>query len=386
MNNQCFLSGGDYENKNEVGLWSIDNDAMALALFAGKNVRHHRTGPPNEDSAGAVFNRENSLPGSIMISEQESSASLVHPDNIADMELSHKIPQLHINKSMTSSIPYEKDNQRGEWVSQHYSSKSTHISELKVVTYNIYFNTYCQGERLKSLLDILKKCDADIIALQEVNKFSFTAILKEKWIGDSYYVNTVKVESVYPYGVLLLSRIPFRKVNYLTLPGTMGRKLLTSVLHINDKEIHLATVHLESLRSSMQIRRYQMQLIFGSLNKCPDVLLLGDFNFCATWAEENQHIPPHYKDAWLYLRPDDPGYTEDTAINLMRRKLKGKAKQVRFDRVLYKFNSPMWKPVSIELLGKEPVSEDSPEVFPSDHFGLKATFNISEKTTLPDKQ
>jgi hypothetical protein len=52
----------------------------------------------------------------------------------------------------------------------------------------------------------------------------------------------------------------------------------------------------------------------------------------------------------------------------MRYLMKGKHKQVRFDRVLLK--STNWIPSSIDMLGTEPMSPDQPDVFPSDHFGL----------------
>ncbi|MCA9793937.1 MAG: SpoIIE family protein phosphatase [Candidatus Eremiobacteraeota bacterium] len=84
------------------------------------------------------------------------------------------------------------------------------------------------------------------------------------------------------------------------------------------------------------------------------------------WKERGQlRLPAHYLDAWQELHPGDPGYTEDTELNGMRRALSGKPKQVRFDRVLCK----AMRPLRIDLVGTVPVA-GNPEVWPSDHFGL----------------
>ena len=103
-------------------------------------------------------------------------------------------------------------------------------------------------------------------------------------------------------------------------------------------------------------------------------ILVGDFNFCSTWPEENKNIPPSFTDVWAKLRPNENGWTEDTFINIMRYNQKNEHKQVRFDRTL--FHSPgnsKWQPNSIDMLGTDPVS-GLKDIWPSDHFGLLNTF------------
>jgi hypothetical protein len=58
----------------------------------------------------------------------------------------------------------------------------------------------------------------------------------------------------------------------------------------------------------------------------------------------------------------------------MRFILKPVAKQVRFDRV-YLTSSSLFLPRDIALIGTEACPEDS-DVFPSDHYGLYATFVV----------
>ena len=103
---------------------------------------------------------------------------------------------------------------------------------------------------------------------------------------------------------------------------------------------------------------------------------MGDFNFCSSWTEEQRRIDPDYLDVWSELHAD-PGYTEDPAVNRMLRKYTDK-EAVRLDRVLLRSAIPGWIPVSAEVLGTAPISDELPDVFPSDHFGLLARLEWRE--------
>ena len=108
--------------------------------------------------------------------------------------------------------------------------------------------------------------------------------------------------------------------------------------------------------------------------------MVGDFNFCSTNATENGNIPKDFKDVWPEVRGEDPGWTEDTAINRMHFNQKREHKQVRIDRVLISqegvSNELQWIPESIQLEGTEPI-DDLPEIWPSDHFGLLVSFKLN---------
>lgn len=106
--------------------------------------------------------------------------------------------------------------------------------------------------------------------------------------------------------------------------------------------------------------------------------MLGDFNMRD---DENHRIRAPYRDVWPMLRPDEPGYTEDTSINHMRFDMKGKPRHVRFDRALVKG----WEPTGVELLGTEPVSTELPRIFPSDHFGVLCRVRRAEVTSRGER-
>ena len=173
------------------------------------------------------------------------------------------------------------------------------------------------------------------------------------------------------YGVVLLSRLPVHSTELDDLPSRMGRRLLVAHLLVNDTKLAVGTVHLESL-DSVEYRGRQLAHIFKTLKGERDAILVGDFNFCSSWPEEQANLDPQYVDVWPALHQGEAGYTEDTDVNLMLGSMNDKKKAVRFDRVLVRSGKPGWVPASIELLGTEPIAGNTPEVFPSDHFGLLA--------------
>lgn len=124
-------------------------------------------------------------------------------------------------------------------------------------------------------------------------------------------------------------------------------------------------LHLDSGKASARLRGWQLRRIFRAQKPADDAVLLGDFNMRDA---ENERISPPYCDIWPTVRPNDPGFTEDTSINLMRFDARNKKRQVRFDRVLLK--GTRWRAESIALLGTKPISPELPRVFPSDHFGV----------------
>ena len=162
----------------------------------------------------------------------------------------------------------------------------------------------------------------------------------------------------------------------------MGRTLTTLSLPINETVLTIASAHLESKSHNASTRSAQLKHIFQILAPKSHVLLTGDFNFCSS-SRENQQIDTSYQDVWSKIHPTDPGFTEDTDINLMRLQHKQKRKQVRFDRIFLKSQRPGWQAEAIALLGTEPIHPDTPYIFPSDHFGLIGQFRRQSSPSPP---
>lgn len=243
------------------------------------------------------------------------------------------------------------------------------LEQLTIATFNVWFAPTFFNERCQALLALLAQHTPDIIALQEVTPAFLQQILSEPWVQADYSVSDISGDSVDPYGVLLLSRIPIADWQFLPLPTAMGRQLVIARAHLNQTSTTFAGVHLESLRYAAPTRAKQLARIFAQLAPEQHVALLGDFNFCASW-DENQQLDPAYQDLWPLLHPEQPGFTHSAKSITLPINSSDTATFVRFDRVLLRSQTPGWRAETIELIGTEPISGTTTPIFPSDHFGL----------------
>jgi len=274
---------------------------------------------------------------------------------------------------MQTLEPSHFDVERASWVPGQEGSGYATRSKLTVVTFNVWFGEFMQTARFDALLDIISRCDPDVVGLQEVTPEHVEHVLAQDWIRRNYWVSDASARSVQPHGVFLLSRLPVHGVALCELPSQKDRKLLVADLHANGQPLAVGTVHLESSPDSTPLRLAQLDTVLPSLLGARHAVLMGDFNFGPAQRAEQSRVEGRYLDLWDALRGDDPGYTEDTDVNRMRLIHKRKEKRVRFDRILLRSASPGWVPSAIRRIGTDPISAALPEVFPSDHFGLVGT-------------
>jgi endonuclease/exonuclease/phosphatase family metal-dependent hydrolase len=79
------------------------------------------------------------------------------------------------------------------------------------------------------------------------------------------------------YGVLLLTKIPPKSLWWLDLPTRMERKCLICEFTLNNEEVTVATVHLESM-NSRPFRKLQLQKMHEAFSDKKNVILVGDMN------------------------------------------------------------------------------------------------------------
>jgi endonuclease/exonuclease/phosphatase family metal-dependent hydrolase len=259
-------------------------------------------------------------------------------------------------------IPIESDNDL---------DGSADRGELTITTYNIWNDSKHAEQRYLSIANLLRRRDPDIMVFQEVTPTARDVLLSQDWVRDRYSRAAVVGSDAGDYGMLLLSRLPLCGASYTRLPSRQSRGFLQAELALNGATTTICCIHLDSGKSSARLRGWQLRRIFRALGTTEDAVVLGDFNMRDP---ENARIAAPYRDVWTTLRPDEDGYTEDTSINLMRYDMKDKHRHVRFDRVLLK--GDRWTATNIELLGREPIAEDLPRVFPSDHFGVECLLRV----------
>lgn len=199
------------------------------------------------------------------------------------------------------------------------------------------------------------------------------------------YISDLTGSTVSPYGVMMLSRLPYTNLKFVVLESHMSRKFLMADFNINNENVAIGTVHLESLGTA-PVRRSQLKTINDTLkDNYRHWIVMGDFNFDseinfgnAPGALENDalaQLMPEAIDAWLYLHEESKGSgkTYDTDINKM---LGSKYERMRYDRVMLQSQPTetarsTWVPVNAKLIGTEPISKG---VWPSDHFGVFVEF------------
>ncbi len=237
------------------------------------------------------------------------------------------------------------------------------IDTLEVTTLNVWFEPHERARRTRGLLDLLSDAALDVVCLQEVTPEVFALLLQAAFVREEMTV----VSSLGTYGCVILSRLPVHSGSELELPSSMDRTLL--VARIGGATI--ATSHLESTRVMRAARVHQLEAVFRSLEAEPDVVFCGDFNFDPSEPEEAA-IAPTFHDVWTRCCRDEPGYTEDTTRNAMRRRAHGgRDKHVRYDRIL---TQAAWTPTAACLFADKPIADG---VFVSDHFGVRASLRRS---------
>jgi tyrosyl-DNA phosphodiesterase 2 len=253
---------------------------------------------------------------------------------------------------------------------------------LTVTTFNVWFSEYYAQDRFQAIARLLSRNPPDVMVFQEVTPEALEVFLTQPWIRVRYRRAEITGAGVGNYGMLMLSRLPLGRVTYTRLPTHLDRGFLTAQLIVNGRPLVITAIHLESGKAASALRARQLGRVFGSLRRAENAIVMGDFNMRDT---ENAIITAAYRDVWPALRPDEPGFTEDTSINHMRFDSKSKHRHVRFDRVLLK--GDCWAATEIDLLGTEPIAAELPRVFPSDHFGVRCRFEPREITpTEPDRR
>lgn len=244
-----------------------------------------------------------------------------------------------------------------------------------LMTYNVLADRIAAAERTKSLLEIIRQNQPDIIALQEVAPWFLQELLDQPWIKEAYRAPLFDGEQIAPGGQYILSKFPIQKTDWIILSGSQRRTAVMVYLDIEGKTFAVATSHMESMLEDGPIRAEQLDYIFSVVEKADNAVVLGDFNFGDGEAEES-HIPASYVDLWTELHSNKPGYTWNIEVSEMARagSFPGEPSR-RIDRILLRSKS--YQPGWIKIVGDKPLVAGG-NVFPSDHFGLVGAISLTE--------
>ncbi|HBB36318.1 MAG TPA: poly(A) polymerase [Cyanobacteria bacterium UBA8803] len=264
------------------------------------------------------------------------------------------------------------------------SGKAT-IGALTIASFNVLCDRYEQeriqtAQRLPAIIEHLRHCDADIIALQEATPPLLEVLLQQDWVRSYAISESPEGQTLKPYGLLLLSRLPFTLVEH---QYSAHKRVLVGTWEINGRSLHLAVVHLTSNRAhnALQVRKHQLSLLLEYLKMLPgDGLIVGDFNSRGDEQEEELN-QSGFIDVWTLLHPDDTGYTFDPERNPLAALMSLSGEAARFDRLLLRSENGCWMPRAMGLFACAPIPDTQETLYPSDHFGIRAVLDCSTPTT-----
>ena len=266
--------------------------------------------------------------------------------------------------------------------------------DIRLLTYNVWFGDVATVERLEALGKVIEECDPHALCLQEVTPQAMFVLRSQAW-WERYVVGPKPPLQEY-FSMMLFKRTvrseAVKRDQYPFRNSQMGR-YLDAVSYMCPSSLRTFAVgssHLESYinanRTSAKERRVQIAECFSWLNKHENAIFMGDTH----WDDKDGDVPlpPEWRDAWLDMHPNDPGYTYDARKNAM---LRGYLRK-RLDRAFVKLKHFDVK--SIEMVGTQPIpgvtyhktvsNRGKAEIIelpvvPSDHFGLLLTLRGSKQ-------
>lgn len=229
---------------------------------------------------------------------------------------------------------------------------------LRVLTWNTLWDRYESdlidtAKRRPRLVEELRRSDADVIALQEVEP-----PLYEMLLLDGYAITPND------YGVVVLSRLPVLEAGHHAFSAHKG--VTAVVVETAAGPVAVLATHLTSdhhPQGAARRRDELVQLTMGLANLDVPVVLMGDFNGAAV-------DQLGLTDAWTVTHDDDTP-TFDPSANPLAAIMSLTGRAARLDRVLARDA----RPVDAALLGVDPEPV-------SDHYGVLATLDLSPAEDL----
>ncbi|RHY33623.1 hypothetical protein DYB32_001500 [Aphanomyces invadans] len=247
-------------------------------------------------------------------------------------------------------------------------------TSLIVASLNVWFDEVLVEERIDAMCTAFSTLAPHVIFLQEVTPdMSNLLIMKLTRLG---YVAANAVTTQAYSELILVKGLPILQYTcHRFANSAMGRHLHVVDTQFNGHALRLATAHLESLAQNKTVRLAQLKWSFthllenSSAKSTSPWVFGGDMNL---GRKDVVAIPSAVEDAWIARgRPSAHEFTWDTTVNKNLPNINFAAK-CRFDR-LY---SHGLRCDDFTTFGKDPLVNHS-KMFPSDHWGVMATYSSS---------
>lgn len=164
---------------------------------------------------------------------------------------------------------------------------------MKFLTWNIYFDDETGVTRYPSIIESISKHNAHVVCLQEVTE-EFISLLKKSELKESYQFYNLNQKTSYKN--ILLSKTPVTNSGTFQIPTNLERTAPYIKIKMNDKELMVVSVHLDSLLEDTQLRISQLKSVLEQSRGEENLILCGDMNF-GDLDRENEYVAEYFKDA-----------------------------------------------------------------------------------------
>ncbi|XP_078378876.1 5'-tyrosyl-DNA phosphodiesterase-like [Oculina patagonica] len=253
--------------------------------------------------------------------------------------------------------------------------KTGRSAKIRMLTFNIWFDTEKMEERMTALGQIVEGLKPDILTFQEVTADNLALLQKQRWFS-RYHLIPPDVAKEGRYFVVILSVFPVEKWHSYPLTNSpLNLKLIIAETESTVPKFVIATTHLEHSGNFAKLREEHLRESLKILSSFENVCVMGDMNIERQFDGE-VILPRPWIDAWLALpgHTDSNGYTWDQSKNPFIRKYGESTLKDRLDRVFCKLSD--FEVKEMKIVGDKTAKTD---VLPSDHFGLFTVLEQSAK-------
>lgn len=264
---------------------------------------------------------------------------------------------------------------------------SRRSTEIKMLTYNIWYSGEKMRERMEALGEIVEDLEPDLLTFQEVTHDNLALLQEQRWFSHYHLVPWPPdlAKEGKSHFVVIMSSFPVEKWQVFTLKTSPRNRTLAVAepkRSTSSAEVRfvVATAHLAYAVYDTRLREGQLKESVKIISSYDNVCVMGDLNIHYK-VDGDVVLPSPWIDAWLSIsgNSESNGYTwvrnKIPFTSVLKSTVDSISYQMRLDRVLCKLSD--FKVKEIRIVGDKVTKSG---VLPSDHFGLFTVLELVHKT------
>lgn len=156
-----------------------------------------------------------------------------------------------------------------------------HAQEVKLLSYNVYFDDETGKTRYPEILKFIKQGNYNVIALQECTPFFLSLLSKDRTLR---YFTLQQGSLRHGYTNVILTSLKVKQQGNINITSNMGRS--ASFIKLAQSNMMFVNVHLESGLFDQNVRETQLNTILDATKIQSKLMVVGDMNFADDDPEE----------------------------------------------------------------------------------------------------